>query len=82
MLTKRTDATEDWWLEDDVRDPYNPQSKLLYADLNNAEATEINKDFVSNGVKLRLNNANWNANGGTYLYYACAAYPFKYAPAR
>ena len=79
---KRTDVAEDWWLEDDKRNTYNPQSKLLYADENNAEATEINKDYVSNGMKMRLNNANWNASGGTYLYYACAAYPFKYSNAR
>ena len=67
-LVKRVDVTENWWLEDDVRDLYNMQSKLLYADLNNAEATEGNKDYVSNGMKMRLNNANWNADGGTYLY--------------
>ena len=81
-LVKRTDVAETWWLEDDKRNTYNPQSKLLYADGTNAEATEINKDYVSNGMKMRLNNANWNASGGTYLYYACADYPFKYSPAR
>ena len=81
-LVKRVDVTENWWLEDNKRNTYNPQSKLLYADLGNAEATEINKDYVSNGMKMRLNNANWNASGGTYLYLAMAKNPFKYSPAR
>ena len=81
-LVKRFDAVENWWLEDDKRNTYNPQSKLLYADLNNAEATEINKDYVSNGMKMRLNNANWNASGGKYLYLAYAQSPFKTANAR
>ena len=81
-LVKRIDATENWWLEDDKRNTYNPQDKLLYADGTNAEATEANKDYVSNGMKMRLNNANWNASGGTYLYLALAQSPFKTANAR
>ena len=40
-------------------------------------------DFVSNGFKFRdTNEANWNGSGITYLYYAIAKSPFKYANAR
>jgi hypothetical protein len=34
-------------------------------------------DFLSNGFKLRLTSAAWNASGGTYIYMAFAEHPFK-----
>ena len=79
ILIKRTDATEDWWLYDNKRDPDNPMTQILYGNANTAEISatgdDVSNDFVSNGVKLRTANANWNANGGTYIYMAFASQP-------
>jgi len=86
IIIKRVDTTENWWLYDNKRDPDNPLIAILYADLPNSEVTgtgdNIALDFVSNGVKFRTDNVNWNASGGQYIYMAFAEAPFKYANAR
>jgi len=86
ILIKRVDTTENWWMYDNKRDPDNPLIAILYADLPNSEVTgtgdNIALDFVSNGVKFRTDNVNWNASGGQYIYMAFAEAPFKYANAR
>ena len=82
ILIKRTDAAEDWWIHDTKRNTFNPVDKHLYANANNAEATETSEDLLSNGFKLRTSNANWNVSGGTFIYMAFAEAPFKYANAR
>jgi hypothetical protein len=90
LLVKRTDATENWWAIDIERDTYNPAYHLLYPDGNNAEysgggpgdSNDSPYDIYSNGFKNKTGNANWNANGGTYIYLAIAETPFKYANAR
>jgi len=75
VLIKRTDAIEDWWIQDNKRNTYNPINKQLYPNGNFAEATETSTDFLSNGFKLRSSNVNWNASGGTYIYMAFAEFP-------
>ena len=81
-MLKRIDSADDWFIEDNKRNTYNVVDNVLYPDLTNAEYSEDHMDYVSNGMKFRLNNANWNASGGTYLYLAFAESPFKYANAR
>ena len=82
IIIKRTDAAEDWWMWDNKRNPDNPIDKNLYINTSSAEADEDCADFLSNGFKLRLDNDNWNASGGTYIFAAFAETPFKYATAR
>ena len=58
---------------------------MLYANLSNAEdsgATYPVWDILSNGFKAKSPRANFNANGGTYIYMAFAEHPFKEALAR
>ena len=85
ILIKRTDTAEDWWIYDNKRDTFNPNTQIIYANRSNAEITgtgnNISNDFVSNGIKLRTANVNWNASGGTYIYMAFGD-SFKYANAR
>jgi hypothetical protein len=85
ILIKRTDTAEDWWIYDNKRDTFNPNTQIIYANDDNAEITgtgdNISNDFVSNGIKLRTANVNWNASGGTYIYMAFGD-SFKYANAR
>jgi len=82
VIVKRTDTAEDWWMWDSTRNPGNPIDKNVYINSNVAEADEDCSDFLSNGFKLRLNNVNWNADDGNYIYIAFAETPFKYANAR
>lgn len=85
VMTKRTDALNDWNMFDAGRNLYNATNNILAASLSNAEfANDANNpiDFLSNGFKLRGSNAGTNASGGTYIYMAFAENPFKNANAR
>jgi hypothetical protein len=59
-------------------------TKRLYPNLSNAEADASDQalDVTANGFKVRANNANFNASGGTYIGFAFAESPFQYARAR
>ncbi len=76
VMFKRTDAGEEWYIYDTVRDPINVMDRKLFADINNAESQSETLDFVSNGVKLRNSSSAFNTNGGTYVYMAFAEHPF------
>jgi hypothetical protein len=69
-----------WTIEDAVRSPNNPSDKFLYANLSNAEnAGTPRTDLLSGGVKIR--DTNNNTSGVTYIYWAFAQAPFKFANA-
>ena len=74
VLIKRTDSTSDWLMYDNKREGYNPDNDYLRP---NTTADEAGGgiDIVSNGFKVRTNNATWNADGGTYVYCAFAEAP-------
>jgi hypothetical protein len=82
VIIKRTDTTNNWHSYTSTIDPYNVVAKTLYPNLSNAEATENDLDFVSNGMKMRDSGTHTNASGGTYIYMAWAENPFKYSLAR
>ena len=82
ILTKRTDATSDWWIQDTSRATYNASNAILFPNLANAEYTTagVEFDILSNGFKPR--NTGHNISGGTYIYMAFAESPFKNSLAR
>ena len=83
VLTKRTDTAKDWIILDNKRDVDNVAQARLFANLSDAESTtQSPMDILSNGFKLRISDANYNASGGTWIYMAFAEMPFKYANAR
>ena len=86
IIIKRIDTAEDWWIYDTKRDVDNPVTQILYVNAVTAEISatgdNVSLDIVSNGIKLRTANVNWNADDGTYIYLAFAETPFKYANAR
>lgn len=84
VMIKRTDASQNWPIVDTSRDTYNVANKRLFANLSYAEDTGIANylDIVSNGFKCRDSNISYNANGGTYIFYAIAEQPFQFANAR
>jgi len=79
VMIKRTDTTSDWNIMDNKRAvSVNPNTKELYANSNQAEATggQTIRDYLSNGFKLRGTSGGTNASGGTYIYMAFAESPF------
>jgi len=85
VMIKRTDGgTANWYLLDSARSPYNLSANMLFPNLSAGETStaEDNKDFLSNGFKVRTSNQESNISGGTYIYMAFAEAPFKFSNAR
>ena len=72
VITKRTDGTGSWGINDNRRPGYNVTHQYLLANDAQAEATDgsWSMDLLSNGWKARYNNGNFNASGGSYIYMA------------
>jgi hypothetical protein len=84
VLLKSSSAATDWYIYDTARDTYNVATLELNPNLAAAEqnGTYGSMDINSNGFKLRFATGEVNASGATYIYYAVAENPFKYANAR
>jgi hypothetical protein len=92
ILTKNSSlAGGNWFIQDTSRGIYNavgnsgsPDSPL--APNTTGSETDWNgtfsMDILSNGFKIRNTAASMNTSGETYIYYAVAENPFKYANAR
>jgi len=78
VIWKRTDSTQDWFMQDIARNTYNVVGKYLRADTSDAEGdfSTSGVDFISNGFKMRTTGTGFNASGGTYIYMAFAENPF------
>jgi len=75
VITKKTNGTTHWTLNDSKRLGYNPAVRL-YPNLNNAEESTGEVDLLSNGFKARTTNDNQNGSGDSYIYMAFAEAPF------
>jgi len=88
VMFKTSSTTSAWMILDSVRDTFNAEKNGLAPNNVNAESTYsgiAQADFLSNGFKIRANNANiyWNnSSGSTTIYAAFAENPFKNALAR
>ena len=83
VMVKRTDSTGSWYIHDNLRSAdYNPQEEVLLAENSNAVQFFGDKDFVSNGFKIRDTASGHNTSGGTYIYIAFAEMPAKYSLGR
>jgi hypothetical protein len=86
VLVKDTISAGYWGIFDAVRSSYNVGNQYLQAQSSSAEdSTYPQIDFLSNGFKLRANNATSaqnNLSGNTYIFAAFAESPFKYSLAR
>ena len=77
VMTKRTNSSGDWRMQDTTRVPYNPFTGYLRASTNEAELSGGAFDFLSNGFKIRNNDGEINASGGAFIYMAFAEHPFQ-----
>jgi hypothetical protein len=86
VVIKEITAADSWEMYDSARDPINVTGRTIRADSANAEFNGTggtrNVDFVSNGFKIRTSNATINSSGATYIFWAFAESPFRYANAR
>jgi hypothetical protein len=84
FILKKVGDVGGWWVYDNKRDGYNVIPYLMMADSSGAESSSsaYDLDLVSNGVKLRNGMSAANGDGGTYIFYAVAEKPLKYANAR
>ena len=85
LIVKKADAAENWFMIDVARQPTNDGNiPRLLPNLSNAEATDasIAGDFVSNGFQVRATQNMINNANSTYIYFAFADQPFKYANAK
>jgi len=86
VMIKDANTNGAWIILDSNRATYNVAAPYLQPSSSAAEVTAYNQlDFLSNGFKLRADNANAgqnNVNGNTYIVMAYAENPFKNANAR
>ena len=84
-LIKNTASNSYWWeMMDNTRSPFNVADETLYINVENTEysGSSYEKDFISNGFKVRNNASATNGSGVVYFYMSFAESPFKYANAR
>jgi hypothetical protein len=65
-----------WIMRDSARSPYNKVLPSIYANTSAAEINNFDMDFLSNGFKIKDDNAVFNENGSDYLFIAFAENPF------
>ena len=76
MVKRASGTTGNWVIMDATRSPTNPVATFFNADGKSEVTTSARQtDFLSNGFKLRGNNAATNASA-TYIYFAFAEHPF------
>jgi hypothetical protein len=81
-MIKRSSSTGDWFIYNNKTSPANAVNLYLVANTSGAEGTYATLDFLSNGFKLRVSDAEVNGNGSTIIFMAFAENPFKTSLAR
>jgi hypothetical protein len=76
FMLKGTGNVSSWCMYDTARDPINRASQKIWANEANAEMSTGAMDFLSNGIKMRINDNDFNGDGNSYLYMAFAENPF------
>ena len=80
IMFKRTDYEPyNWYMLDSKRQGFNSANETLSPNTSSAASStglSVNTlDFLSNGFKMRTNNAEFNSSGATYIYMAFAEAP-------
>lgn len=65
-----------WNIFDNARSTYNVLNARLYANSSASEGTGNMCDFLSNGIKFRNTDTDYNGSANTYIYMAFAENPF------
>ena len=75
MCKNTQDAGDNWIVHDNKRDTFNVTDAGLAPNTASAEFTDVDMDFLSNGVKMRNNTGRANS-AKTFIYMAFAESPF------
>jgi len=78
VFTKSMDTSSHWNCFDNKRSPINvvnDYQKLNEATAEDTNVSDIQFDFLSNGLKLRGNNDEYNGSSENYIYMCFAAEP-------
>jgi len=77
-------GTENFAVLDNATNPSNVANTMSFWGETDADQThDVNRvDFLSNGFKIRGNDARWNTDNARYAFVAFAEQPQKYATAR
>ena len=77
ILMKNIDATENWLIYDNKRDPHNVTDEALLPNSSSASGGSANAmDLLSNGFKFRSSAGSLNGSNKTFIYMAFAENPF------
>jgi len=78
MIKKATGAANSWFIGDNKRSPFNIVFNYLLADTSDVDESGSGqeRDFLSNGFKIRNSNNGLNTSGETYIFMAFAENPF------
>jgi len=78
MIKKATGAANNWCIGDNKRSLFNIVFNYLLADRSDVDESGSGqeRDFLSNGFKIRNSNNMLNTSGETYIYMAFAEAPF------
>ena len=77
LMIKQVAASNDWFIIDNKREPFNPNNVQLVANTNGSASTNKGDlNLLSNGFKPLSTNAAWNENNAVYVYMAFAQNPF------
>ena len=79
MVKNASTSGETWTIYDAARDPHNLATNRLQpnaADEETSGTAARDKDFLSNGFKIRGTSGEQNTNGNNYIYVAFAENPF------
>jgi len=74
VMIKNVDATGNWTMWDNTRNPNNPVTQMLRANTSGAEETKTDREpsFTATGFTIGDSDADTNASGQTYIYMAFA----------
>ena len=77
IIIKNSAGTDNWWIIDNKRSPFNQVERALLPNANDAESTsDVDLDITSQGFKVLSSSGRTNASGNKYIYMAFAENPF------
>ena len=92
LMLRNIGGGGEWIMQDDARQTFNADAAYNLSANRSVEENNgtylggptnaNNVDWLSNGFKIRADNGNCNASGGTFLFIAFAENPFKHTNAR
>jgi len=78
IMGKKSSGSNNWYMFDTTRNPFNLTTKKLRADTSDTEDDNTSKaiDILSNGYKIKTADEEFNDSGETYIFMAFAENPF------